>query len=160
MGLVNYSLPVQPFRLSNPLCHLTQCQFLMSGVAQPTSLCSLWKQLPCLWRLRDGEKLPLGLNSISYGLPYLGEWVTLLALAGVLRSKSTHAFVNKFNFFPLFIAVPVAYESTQARGQITAAAASLHHSHGNVGFKLDTSQILNPLSHSGNSNKSNFFVGL
>ena len=99
MGLVNYSLPVQPFRLSNPLCHLTQCQFLMSGVAQPTSLCSLWKQLPCLWRLRDGEKLPLGLNSISYGLPYLGEWVTLLALAGVLRSKSTHAFVNKFNFF-------------------------------------------------------------
>ena len=33
----------------------------------------------------------------------------------------------------LFSAAPVAYGSSQARGQIRAIAAGLHHSHGNVG---------------------------
>ena len=32
-----------------------------------------------------------------------------------------------------FRAVPAAYEGSQARGQITATAASLHHSHSNKG---------------------------
>ena len=36
-------------------------------------------------------------------------------------------------FFCLFRAVPVAYGSSQARGQIRAVAASLHHSHSNTG---------------------------
>ena len=36
-------------------------------------------------------------------------------------------------FFFLFMATPVAYESSQARGWIRTAAASLHHSHSNAG---------------------------
>ena len=36
-------------------------------------------------------------------------------------------------FFFLFRAEPAAYGSSQVRGQIGAAAASLHHSHSNMG---------------------------
>ena len=36
-------------------------------------------------------------------------------------------------YFLLFRAVPVAYGSSQGRGQIGAIAAGLHHSHSNVG---------------------------
>ena len=36
----------------------------------------------------------------------------------------------------LFRAVPVAYGGSQARGQIRATVASLHHSHNNAGFEL------------------------
>ena len=32
--------------------------------------------------------------------------------------------------------MPVAYESSQARGRIGAAAAGLHHSHSNAGSEL------------------------
>ena len=35
-----------------------------------------------------------------------------------------------------FRAAPVAYGSSQAKGQIGAAAAGLHHSHSNLGSKL------------------------
>ena len=57
-----------------------------------------------------------------------------------------------FFFFLLIVkAAPVAYESSQARGQIRATAAGLHHSHSNVGSKphlrpTQQRQILNPLS--------------
>ena len=37
-----------------------------------------------------------------------------------------------FFFFFIFMAAPAAYGSSQARGQIGAAAASLHHSHSNA----------------------------
>ena len=40
-----------------------------------------------------------------------------------------------FFFFCLFKATLIAYGGSQARGQIGAAAASLHHSHRNVGSK-------------------------
>ena len=40
-----------------------------------------------------------------------------------------------FFFFLLFRTAPVAYASSQARGRIRAAAAGLHHSHGNAGSK-------------------------
>ena len=80
-------------------------------------------------------------------------------------------------FFLLFRTSPAAYSSSQARGWISAAAASLHHSHSNGWFVvhrdlhcnsgqhqifnplskardrthslMDTSQVLNPLSHRG-----------
>ena len=40
------------------------------------------------------------------------------------------------SFFFFFLrAAPVAYGSSQARGRIGAVAASLHHSHSNVGSK-------------------------
>ena len=41
-----------------------------------------------------------------------------------------------FFFFALFGATPVAYESSQARDQIGATAASLHQSHSSVGLEL------------------------
>ena len=40
-----------------------------------------------------------------------------------------------FVFVCFFRAVPMAYGSSQARGQIGAKGASLHHSHCNVGSK-------------------------
>ena len=47
-------------------------------------------------------------------------------------SKSNFFF---FFFFLLFRAAPVAYGSSQAKGQIEATAAGLHHSRNNVGSK-------------------------
>ena len=38
-----------------------------------------------------------------------------------------------FFFFLIFSAPPLAYGSSQARGQIGPAAACLHHSHSNLG---------------------------
>ena len=40
-----------------------------------------------------------------------------------------------FFFFGLFRAIPMAYESSQARGQVRAVAAGLRHSHSNMGSK-------------------------
>ena len=88
---------------------------------------------------------------------------------------------KKKNFF-LFIAAHVAYGSSWARGGMGAAAAGLHHRRSNTGLKHicnasttasqslshwaipgmePTSpqrlhQVLNPLSHNGNSYKRNF----
>ena len=77
--------------------------------------------------------------------------------------------------FCLFRAIPSVYGSSQARGWTRAAAAGLHHSHSTPNLSricdphhswqqhrilnplsktsilVDTSQVLNPLSHSGNS---------
>ena len=88
-----------------------------------------------------------------------------------------------FIYLFIFMAIPVAYRSSQARGQIRAAAASLHHGHGHTrseqhlqptpqlvamwdplthwarpGIKPTSSQrlhlALNPLSHNGNAENS------
>ena len=66
--------------------------------------------------------------------------------------------------FLLFRSTLAAYGSSQARGRIRATAASLHHSprHHQIpdplneardltGVLMDTSQVLNPLSHNGNT---------
>ena len=59
-----------------------------------------------------------------------------------LRKKPTDtgnvqtAFAAQALFFLLFRSVPMAYGGSQARGRIGATAASLHHSHSNVGFEL------------------------
>ena len=45
-----------------------------------------------------------------------------------------HYMILSFFFF-LFRNTPAAYESSQARGLIGAAAASLHQSHSNAGSK-------------------------
>ena len=47
--------------------------------------------------------------------------------------NSPPAYEQRFFFFNLFRATPIAYGSSQARGQIRAVAASLHHSHSNAG---------------------------
>ena len=44
--------------------------------------------------------------------------------------------ISFYSFFFLFRAAPVAYERSQARGQIRATAASLCHSHSNGGLEL------------------------
>ena len=70
------------------------------------------------------------------------------------------------SLFLLFMTIPVAYGSFQARGQIRVAAADLCHSHSNAGslthslieardrtpILMNTSQVDTPLSHSRNSN--------
>ena len=47
----------------------------------------------------------------------------------VKKSVYTDLFI--YLFILLFRAAPAAYRSSQARGQIRAAAADLHHSHSN-----------------------------
>ena len=44
-------------------------------------------------------------------------------------------------FFCYFRAAPTAYGDFQARGQIEAVAASLHHSHSNMGSELHLQPI-------------------
>ena len=41
-------------------------------------------------------------------------------------------FIYLFQNFVLFMATPVAYGSSQAKGQIAAAASGLHHNHSNA----------------------------
>ena len=91
--------------------------------------------------------------------------------------------LQKNSFFLLMVS-PTAYGCSQARGQIRAAIASLHHSHSNTRSEphlqrassqqhqmlnplskarvrswilMDTSWILNSMSHNGNSTKKFFF---
>ena len=74
-----------------------------------------------------------------------------------------------FFFFFFFRATPAAYGGSQARGQIGAAATGLYHSsqqpqilnplseaRDQTQIIKDTSWVLNPLSHSGNSCMSAF----
>ena len=62
---------------------------------------------------------------------------------GPLPGGSFQELLLKFCFLGFFVlfcfvfrAAPEAYGSSQARGQITAAAASLHHGHSNVRSEL------------------------
>ena len=48
-----------------------------------------------------------------------------------VQSSDTMIFFSFFFFF--FRAAPTAYGSSQAKGQIRAVVASLHHTHGNTG---------------------------
>ena len=47
---------------------------------------------------------------------------------------SSYIWIPNF-FFRLFRAIPMAYGGSQARGQIRAVAADLHHSHSNARFE-------------------------
>ena len=47
-----------------------------------------------------------------------------------------YPFIHSINILFLFMAVTAACGSSQARGQIGAVAASLHHSHSNARLKL------------------------
>ena len=64
----------------------------------------------------------------KFKLPFSGSCYTALPDA-LIRIESPSLF---FSFF-LFRAAPSVYGSSQARGQIRAAAAGLHHSHSNAG---------------------------
>ena len=109
--------------------------------------------------------------------------LNLLRHDGNPRANILSYFIITFFFFR---AAPAAYGSSQARGQIRAAATGLCHSHSNVGLSCvcdlqwslrqgrllnplsktrdrthilmdNTSQVLNLLSHSGNSTGLHFF---
>ena len=59
-------------------------------------------------------------------------------LGQIRKSYHIHFYFLIFNFiylFFLFRAAPLAYGSSQARGQIGATISSLHHSHSNTGSK-------------------------
>ena len=92
-------------------------------------------------------------NGNGLGMRY--GWFTMLSqfLLG-FRFMSTYIFKN-FTFLLIFFrTTPTAYGISQARGQIGAAAASLHHSHSNTKSELclqsapqpQQHRILNPLS--------------
>ena len=48
---------------------------------------------------------------------------------GKKKEEKQHKHTSLRKFFFLFRATPAAYGGSQARGQIRAAAADLHHSH-------------------------------
>ena len=53
----------------------------------------------------------------------------------LLKKLIVSYFILFIYLFLFFRAAPATYGSSQARGPIRAAAASLHHSHSNVGSK-------------------------
>ena len=53
-----------------------------------------------------------------------------------LKSVKYDKYYRNFLSFGFFRAMPAAYGSSQARGQIGATAAGLRHSHKNTGSKL------------------------
>ena len=58
---------------------------------------------------------------------------SLLDLMYNNNNNNNHNNFFLFVFFCFFRAAPMAYRSSQARGQIGATAAGLHHSHSNMG---------------------------
>ena len=72
----------------------------------------------------------LGDNNVEYifFFVFLGQFILLKICLSLITIIIIILFV--------FRAIPVAYGSSQARGQIGAAPAGLHHSHSYVGSKL------------------------
>ena len=70
------------------------------------------------YKEKKRKKRKKGFESKGTLVPVVGKLVNFLAF---------------FFFFVLFRTTPVANGSSQARGQIRAVAASLHHSHSNAG---------------------------
>ena len=67
-------------------------------------------------------------------------WLIFNMISILLAKNSVHSTVLLpiitiffFFFFLLSPTAPVAYGNSWARGQIRAATAGLHHSHGNIG---------------------------
>ena len=121
--------------------------------------------------------------ALTFGLLSTNEYndqpqrLELLVLVSNLTSALNLPQPSAVLLFCLFGATPAEYGTSQARGQIGAAAASPHHSRSNARSKpclrptpqltatvgplseardqtcilMDTSWVLNPLSHNGNS---------
>ena len=118
------------------------------------SLLWFWSQLPCGFNLWPKNFCMLLMG--GWGCVYIHIYIWVF-----------------FGFFLSFYGSTRGICSSQARGHIGAAAAGLHHSHRNLcctlwqcwilvplnkardrtGFLKDTSWVLNPLSHNGNSKK-------
>ena len=69
----------------------------------------------------------------------LQEKLCTLAVAAALKFGFRIRVKSVFTLFwggGFFRAIPLAYGGSQARGQVGAAAAGLHHSHSNAGSEL------------------------
>ena len=92
-------------------------------------------QLGCFHVLAtvNSADMNIGMH-ISFGIIVFSEY---MPRSGIVESfgKSIFSFKLPFKkiFFFFFRATPAAYGVSQARGQIGAVAADLHHSHNNVG---------------------------
>ena len=74
-------------------------------------------------------------SRILYSLPSTRTYNNSSGFLNILIFKKWPVYTVNF-FFGHFRAAPAAYGSSQARSRIRAAAASLRHSHSNVGSKL------------------------
>ena len=78
-------------------------------------------------------------------LPILESFIDCFPLGINMKYELTCLVFLVFSFFPFFFffffflsrAVPAAYGSFQARGQIRATAAGLHHNHRNIESELN-----------------------
>ena len=86
------------------------------------------------YRLDDLRDIFSKMNERSLSLQ--GKQLTVFIANDKNLSSENSIFWLETCFFLLFRAVLTAYEGSQARGPIGAIAASLYHSHNNVGSKL------------------------
>jgi len=70
-------------------------------------------------------------NTIFKSVYILYDWVILLYRRNWYKIVNQLTLIKKI-FFLLFRAVPAAHGGSQARGQIRATAANLHHSYSNT----------------------------
>ena len=121
-------------RVQGPLFHafvykgLEHPQSWVSGVEVGPRCCPLWILRPVI-QFSDMEgEVPSGPLGVSRSISFLLSFSSLPFLPfSPLFSVSFPC----FTLFFFFRAKPAAYGSSQAKGPIRAAAASLHHSHSN-----------------------------
>ena len=108
---------------------------------QPTSLCVTPKMGVGGGGTRSKLLEMMDVNNLHYGNGFMGvcifpnpsnmKYVRVFCVSIILEKKLVF-----FLIFILFLrAAPVAYGSSQARGQIRAAAAGRHHSHSDIRSK-------------------------
>ena len=85
----------------------------------------------CNWRIITNRMSLRGGGCDWFALGYYGSY--LIRTPGIIALFSS--FLPSFLSFCLFRASPLAYESSQSRGQIRTVAACLHHSHSNARSK-------------------------
>ena len=124
-----------------------------------SGLCPLWQIWSSLSQSHPWTPGPLASEAGAYekGSHSSGPTYCSFRISAVNTKESEFYFI-----FWLFRTAPEVYGSSQARGRIGAAAAGLHHSsrdpscicnlyHSSRQCRMDTSQVLDPLSHNGNS---------
>ena len=86
------------------------------------------------------QRKQIQLGTMRFWVPSHSSCVLLTHWATMGTSKFVSCLfslsLSLFFFFCLFRAAPMAYRSSQYRGQIGATAVSLHHSHSNMGSEL------------------------
>ena len=103
------------------------------------ALPSVLSPLPSSWLFHEPRAPPQSYSLAFRGREQFGfREMSTWHINRWFKKKSTKNCIMYdfcFLFVCLFRAIPAAYGSSQARGRIRAAAASLHHSHSNMGSK-------------------------